>query len=289
MKWDGNGSVVCDHPREAWLAPRDSHAFVHYKLEQLKGTDPAYGNQRATYQLAHDKAKTAFDVEVALDIVERCIQEPVLDRLADVVFETRKSPIFVFPHLPFDDEDEVVGNRALTGTATNALPFAYARFLAETLGGTISSDIIQIARVGRTRLPRWLKFICQPAFEGPVDRTRPYLILDDVMATGGTLAALRSYIIRHGGSVAGTTALANKTGLHQKFAIADQTLNVLKSTYGSGLERYWKETFGHDLHALTEDEAQFLALFPAEFGGRRGDELLLGLRERINQAAAKGG
>jgi hypothetical protein len=288
MKWE-NGSVFCDHPREPWRLPGDGHAFVHCKLEQLKGTDPAYGNQKATYQLAHEKAKTTFDVEVALDIVERCIREKTLDDLADVIFYTRKQPILVFPHLPFDDEDEVIGGRPLTGIATNALPFAYARYLAETLGGTISSDIIQVARVGRTRLPRWMKFICQPSFEGPVSADRPYLILDDVMATGGTLAALRSYIIRQGGTVAGITALANKSGLHQKFAIADETLDVLLSTYGSGLATYWKETFGHDLHSLTEDEAQFLAVFPAELGGRRGSELLLGLRERINQAAAKGG
>jgi hypothetical protein len=262
---------------------------VHCRLEQLKGTDRAYANQRATYQLAYDKAKTTFDVEVAFDIIDRCIQDSVLDELADIIFNSRKSPIFVFPHLPFDDEDEVEGNRPLGATATNAIPFAYARLLAETLGGTISSDIIQVARVGRTKLPRWMKFICQPSFEGPVDRERPYVILDDVMSTGGTLAALRSYLLRGGGSVIGTTVLANKSGLHQKFAIADQTLNVLRSTYGSGLEQYWKETFGHDLHAITEDEAQFLAVFPAELGGRRGDELLLSLRERINQAAAKGG
>jgi hypothetical protein len=288
MKWE-NGSIICDHPRAPWRLPQDGQALVHCKLERLKGTDPSYGNQKATYRLAYAKAKTTFDVEVALDIVERCIQENVIDALADVIFYTRKAPILVFPHLPFDDEDEVVGKLPLTETATNAVPFAYARFLAETLGGTISSDIIQVARVGRTRLPRWMKFICQPSFEGPVVTDRPYLILDDVMATGGTLAALRSYLIRQGGTVAGITTLANKSGLHQKFAIADQTLNVLKSTYGSGLERYWKETFGHDLHALTEDEAQFLAVFPAELGGRRGDELLFDLRERINQAAAKGG
>lgn len=288
MKWE-NGSIICNHPRQPWRLPADSEALVHCKLEHLKGTDPAYGNQKATYQLAYNKAKTTFDVDVALDIVERCINEHVVDALADVIFYTRKAPILVFPHLPFDDEDGVMGGRALAGTATNALPFAYARYLAEILGGTISSEIIQVARVGRTSLPRWMKFICQPSFEGPVSRDRPYVILDDVIGTGGTMAALRSYIVHQGGTVAGTTALANKNGLHQKFAIADQTLNVLKSTYGSGLERYWKETFGHDLHALTEDEAQFLAVFPADVGGQRGDELLLRLRERINQAAAKGG
>jgi hypothetical protein len=92
----GKRVIICDHPRERWRLPADSRAFVDCKLERLKGTDPAYGNQRATYQLAHNRAKTTFDVDVALDIVERCVQETVLDALADVIFTLEKHLFWCF-------------------------------------------------------------------------------------------------------------------------------------------------------------------------------------------------
>src|SRR5262249_55733597 len=137
------------------------------------------------------------------------------------------------------------------------------------------------ARAGRTKLNTWLRYLCQPSFDGEVSKDRPYVLVDDVITTGGTLATLRSYIVSSGGTVAGTTALAHKNGVHQKFAIADETFGVLCKTYGQELPLYWTETFGHGPASLTDAEAQFLALFKWE----PGNEPVQRLRERINQAA----
>lgn len=111
------------------------------------------------------------------------------------------------------------------------------------------------------------------------------------ITTGGTFAALRHYIVGHGGSVVATTSLAHKNGVHQKFAIAAQSLSVLRSHYGIELDDYWIGTFGHAPSHLTEAEAEFLAFHArTEWAGLpRGPSVLQRLRERINRAAATGG
>lgn len=136
-----------------------------------------------------------------------------------------------------------------------------------------------------------MRFLCQPSFEGDVEKSRPYIILDDVITTGGTFATLRGYLVRKGATVAATTTLAHKNGVHQKFAIAVQSLGVLKALYGIGFDRYWNETFGHETSHLTEAEAEFLAFHArTEWASiPSGDGLLQCLRERINHAAATGG
>jgi hypothetical protein len=284
MQWvDGN--VRVSHPREPW-GPRDEMVFVHCRITEVKGTDSIYGtDERARYEKQYSAAKTKFDVKSAFDIIDRCIDDQAIDRIVDVL---TGDPILVFPLPPFDEEEEHPHKVRLTGDPINAIPFAYVEYLARVLGGTVNTSIAQIARIGTTDLTRWMRYLCQPSFEGTIDRKKPYILVDDVFSSGGTFAALRSYIVRNGGAVAGTTALANKSGVHEIFAIADQTLYVLRSSYGSELDPFWRETFGHDLRSLTEPEGQFLVLAAHNWAKAR-KPLLQCLRERINQAAAKGG
>lgn len=245
----------------------------------MKGTDSSYG-ENAKFIEEHDNAKIAFDKEAALNVVNRCLNPDTMNQLEDLVYYLDEPPILVFPQPAFDDEDEIAGNVPLTDRPTNALPFAYAGILSEYLGAEVNETIIQASRVGTTRLPRWMRYLCQASFEGDVDQRRPYIVLDDVVSSGGTFATLRSYII------ACTTALASNSGLHELFAIAEHTVSVLRSEYGQGLDRFWQESFGHGISRLTESEAGYLCLFARQFRAASGTEPLDGLRERINQAAA---
>lgn len=283
MHWD-NGNARANHPRQSWT-PRDRLVLVHCRISILKGTDSSFGDN-AKFIQEHDNAKIAFDKEAALNVVDRCLSRDTLGELEDLVYYLDAPPILVFPQPAFDDEDEITGNVALNERPTNAIPFAYAGILAEYLGAEVNETIIQASRVGTTRLPRWMRYLCQASFEGDVNRRRPYILVDDVVSSGGTFATLRSYIIVNGGTVACTTALASNSGLHELFAIADHTVGVLRSEYGQHLDRFWQETFGHGIQGLTESEAAYLLLFARQFRATGGSELLDGLRERINQAAA---
>jgi hypothetical protein len=279
MYWDG-ANAKAHHAREPWTA-RDKVAWVHCRNGKMTGDDYAPCDK---YEKEYQDAKDEFHCDAAANIVGRCLNQDTMNELIDIVYYFEEKPIIVFPHPAFDDED--IGNVPLSGQPTNAIPFAYANILAEVLGGDVNETIIQSSRVGTTRLPRWMRYLCQASFEGDVDRRRPYILADDMISSGGTFATLRTYIVREGGIVACTTALASNNGLHEKFAIADQTLGVLRSAYGQHLDKFWLETFGHGLQTLTESEAVHLLRFVRQYRATSRTELLHGLRERINQAAA---
>lgn len=289
MQWQ-EGHVCVAHPRELWGAPPPPDILVHCRFDQVKGTYAGLIPEREKHVAAYTAAKEQFNMDAAFEIVERCIDPAKYDILVDRVVASPAPPRLIVPHPAFDGEE---GNpRKLASKPTNALPFAYANYLGERLGCVVDEEIVQRARVGRTKLKTWLRFLCQPAFTGDVRPNEPYVLVDDVMTTGGTFAALRSYILRKGGTVSFGTALAHKEGRDQIFGVADDTVTVLQSEYGEGLGSYWLEAFGHDIRCLTQSEAEFLVWYAEEqkaAGVGRGGDLLQRLRDRIDQAAAKGG
>jgi len=294
MRFDPKGNVSVQHPRQAWNRECAPTTLVHCSLKEMKGTTPGTSQRRNTLFTAYKAAKLQFNEAVALEIVESCVRDTVIDKIIDVIEPALRAgmiPRLVFPHPAFDDEDAVGNQEPMRERPTNALPFAYAKYLAEIVGCERDNNIFQVARVGRTRLNKWLRFLCQPSFGGEVSRIDPYIIVDDVVSTGGTFAALRSYIVREGGTVIATSSLATTSGADKPFAVAHRTVDVLKSLYGDGIERFWSETLGHELQCITEAEGDFVA----EFGHglvrhwlTRGDTLLQRLRNRLNQAAAQG-
>jgi hypothetical protein len=294
MGWEPDGNVSVFHQRERWSPSEPTQILVHSCLNILRGKVPQL-NQRSTLQAAYRAAKYEFNAGAALDIVERCIRESVIEDVANIVFYCDCNPRIVFPHLRFDD-DEIAGAQDPTRQLpTNAIPFAYAKYLGDVLGCAVDEGIIQIARVGRTALSDFARFLYQPDFAGDVERGHDYLLVDDVVTTAGGLAALRSFIIRNGGNVIGVSVLANSKGRYQRFPIADESLkslNVLRSLYGRELEVLWVGAIGHELNCLTEREGESLMQWGRDRqvreGVAAGTELLHRLRTRLNKAAATG-
>lgn len=291
MEWV-DGHVRVNHSRLAWGATIHRDIIIHSRLDSLLGTWAGYlPEQKARIADLYDRAKFKFDMEAAFDLVEAVIDEQSLDAIADVIVKAGTAPIFVYPYPAFDDDDAVGAAEALLGP-TNAIPFAYAGYLTKVMGGAVCETITQAARVGRTKLTRWFRYLCQPTFVGEVAGGRPYILLDDVVTSGGTLAALRSYITEAGGKVIAATCLAHKDGRSHQFAVAQDTLNVLVSFYGEGLRALWAQKVGHDIECLTNAEAEFLCTWAAErerdYGWSRGAEMLQRLRDRLDEAATKG-
>jgi len=291
MRW-ANGHVVVKHPRAAWAGLREPQILVNARLDQLKGTHSGLSViERRKRQYLYGQAKTNFDLDAAIDLIEPLISEDVLDRMADLVIEADRTPLLAFPHPGFDDDDAIDGETPVQPLPGNAIPFAFSAILAEKFGIDEDRELIQSARVGRTKLNRWLRFLCQPSFNGSVDRDRPYILLDDVVTTGGTLAALRSHIVRSGGRVIAVSALAHSSGQPFEFPVARATLDVLLSLYSEGMRALWARKIGHDLEHLTEAEARTLVDWGEEqrrSGVESGTPLLHALRDRLDAAAATG-
>ena len=97
----------------------------------------------------------------------------------------------------------------------------------------------------------------KPAFDGKVNPGQEYLIVDDFVGMGGTLANLRGYIESKGGKVIAATVLTGKQ-YSAKIALNRTTLQELRNKHGKELENWWQERFGHTFDSLTQSEARYL-------------------------------
>lgn len=157
-----------------------------------------------------------------------------------------------------DREAIALGVHAEEAVSRNAIPRAMADVLATVLGMDVDLDIVQAAKVGRTAQDGFGRLANQPSFDGPVRTNKPYLIMDDTLTQGGTLANLKGYIEAHGGEVLAATALTGKQ-YSAKIAIDSSTLEQLRDQYdGTGLEAWWHNRFGYGFDSLTESEARYL-------------------------------
>ena len=164
---------------------------------------------------------------------------------------------------------------ALETTGFNAIPDAMAQVLGAELRLAVSfGEIVQNNRVGHTRALAFNRLVTPAAFEGDVVAGQAYVLVDDHVGLGGTLANLRGHIESHGGRVLAMTALTESRGARQ-IALRTETLTVLWKRHGQDLEQFWKAQFGHALDCLTDIEGQVLGREPT----------VDAIRNRLAQAA----
>lgn len=161
---------------------------------------------------------------------------------------------------------EVIGSRsaialgvhAEEAVSRNAIPSAMADILGKVLSIEVDLEIMQSAKVGRTAQDGFGRLANQPGFNGPVRKDKPYLIMDDTLTQGGTLANLKGYIENRGGEVLAATALTGKQ-YSAKIAIDSSTLEQLREQYdGTGLEAWWQNRFSYGFDSLTESEGRYI-------------------------------
>jgi hypothetical protein len=93
-------------------------------------------------------------------------------------------------------------------------------------------------------------------FEGAL-KEEEYILVDDFVGQGGTLANLRGHVEFHGGRVTSSISLAGKDR-SAKMNLDEGTLQKLRIKHGEQLEEWWNSTFGYGLNRLTESEAAYL-------------------------------
>lgn len=128
-----------------------------------------------------------------------------------------------------------------------------------------ASEVIQTNRVGHTRAPAFQRLVTPATFDGDVQQGKNYLLVDDHVGLGGTLAALKGYVEGKGGVVIGITTLTESRDARQ-IALRPDTLNMLRERHGTDLEDLWRRQFGYGLDCLTEVEALVLCRQPSVDG-----------------------
>ncbi|MBA1446265.1 MAG: hypothetical protein M3H12_17680 [Chromatiales bacterium] len=209
------------------------------------------------------KAAKAGDEDAAFRLVSDLISDKAVQRIKGQIGKER--PVVV----------PVIAEEA---TGRNKIPLAYAEVLADHLGTEVSRDIVQSRRAKHTDAGAFHRIGVQPFFDGPVIEGQSYLIVDDTMTMGGTLANLRGHIEEGGGHVVMASALTG-FGPAANIAITEKMKQRLLNKHGLDLDNYLKAEFGYGIESLTQGEAGHLRKAPG----------LDAIRDRIAEARRQTG
>lgn len=177
--------------------------------------------------------------------------ELAIDLIADTAMEALRSEIgerdaLLLPVIA----DETLGY--------NAIPDAMAQVMGRELGlRVVAGQIVQTNKVEHTRARTFQRIVTPPAFDGPVQEGADYVLVDDHIGIGGTLANLRGHVESDGGTViAMTTLTESRDG--RRISLRAETLAMLRERHGEALDRLWSRQFGYGIDCLSEAEAQNL-------------------------------
>jgi hypothetical protein len=158
----------------------------------------------------------------------------------------------------------------------NMIPLAYAFRLAELTGLDLTTDIVNMSKGERTGKDAMARILFRPAFIGAVAPNRDYILVDDAITQGGTMAELRHFIDNAGGTVVLSTSLTAQKDSTQ-IAPREGTLAELQKKFDPEKARQILADFdiAGDLAALTEGEAKYLAKFASleSFAGKADERL----------------
>jgi adenine/guanine phosphoribosyltransferase-like PRPP-binding protein len=183
------------------------------------------------------------DWRAALTMMDRLIKDETVEKVRELIKD--RKDVKIVPVLAAEE------------TGSNKIPLASAAILAGRLGLEVETDIIQREKVYRTNSKADHRLAHSPSFVGEVEKGRDYLVLDDTLTTGGTLASLRGHIENRGGHVLGAVAMTAHPGALD-IAVKPKMLDAIEKKHGSAMNDYWKEEFGYDIDKLTQGEAGHL-------------------------------
>ncbi len=152
---------------------------------------------------------------------------------------------------------ELVPIHALESAGVNEIPAALAAVLSRLLGLPVNKSIVQLNSVGHTGADGFKRLANQALFSGTVVPGGWYLVVDDFVGQGGTLANLIGFIRSQGGQVLGATVLTGKP-YSAKLAPDEAQIQALREKHGRDLEEWWQQSFGFGFECLTRSEARYL-------------------------------
>ena len=221
-------SVATQPPRTSWGNFPD--VLIHASESAVK-QHPAY------------KAAKAGDGNAAIALVR--------DTLSAA--QNQKLVVLLAGHRP-----TLVSAHAYEREAVNAIPEIFADLLSQILGLPVDNDIYQANVVFHTGADGFSRLARQARFEGLVNPGLEYVLVDDFVGMGGTLANFKGYIESKGAKVLAAVSLTGKPH-SAKLALSPERLQELRGKHGAELENWWIGRFAHAFDALTESEARYLA------------------------------
>lgn len=222
-----------------------SFDFYRYPLESFPDVVIHADEREVRSHPAYKAAKTG-DSDAAYTLVYAYLNASFIQRIQK--FISGKNTTLVAVH-------------AVEREGLNAIPEAMADVLSNQHNCSVDTEIVQTNIVSHTKADGFSRLARQPVFNGNVDSEMSYLLVDDFVGMGSTLANLRGWIMRAGAHVSGATVLTGKRQ-SAKFQLNRETIHELREKHGTELEAWWNATFGFRYDCLTHAEAGYLLRTP---------------------------
>jgi hypothetical protein len=227
VRWEGSGAGDPRPPRTAW--GNFPEVWIHAEESAVKG---------------HSDYAAAKSGDAAA--AARLVADAMSDEHADVL---RRA---------VGGDAILASAHALEESGVNAIPEAFADALSRRTGLSVDSGIVQTNVVGHTGADGFSRLARQAAFDGEVEAGARYVLVDDFVGQGGTLANLKGHIESKGGKAVAAVVLTGKS-FSAKLVPTREQLDELRNKHGQHLENWWKDRFGHAFDRLTQSEARYLA------------------------------
>lgn len=205
-----------------------------------------HSSESAVKQHPDYHAAKSGDAAAAERLVNETINQSQIDALCNLI-KGKDEPILVSAH-------------ALEADGINAIPDIFAGKLANSLRWEHGSGVVQENVVSHTGSDGYGRLARQAQFTGNIEKGRNYVLVDDFIGMGGTLANLKGHIESNGGHVIGAVALTGKP-YSAKLKVSGERLDELRNNHPE-LEQWWQTKFSHPFDSLTESEARYLARSP---------------------------
>ena len=249
--------------RAGWVAYHDLHGEIEQAKADLKAMEPPprvawetfadvvlLASESAVKHHADYAAAKSGDAVAAANLVNSLVAETGVNAIRALVAEVsqRGEPVLVSAH-------------AYESHGVNAIPAALAKLISERLEVRFGDTVVQTNLVSHTGADGYGRLARQARFSGHVEKNREYVIVNDFVGQGGTLANLRGWVEKQGGKVVGAVALTGKP-YSAKLNPSKEQLDELRRRHGKDFEKWWREHFGHSFSCLTQSEARYLARSP---------------------------
>ena len=249
--------------RDAWIAYHDLCSEIEQARTDLKEMKPPprvawrdfpdavlLAAETPTRRHPEYRAAKSGDAVAAANLVRALVDESRIAAVRSMLDATCGGAVPV-----------LVSAHAYERDGFNAIPAALAKLLSEHLNIRYDTTVVQTNVVSHTGAGGYARLARQAAFGGSVERGRRYVMVDDFIGQGGTLANLRGWVERRGGAVAGAVSLTGKT-YSARLNPSEAQLHELREKHGPDFETWWREHFGHTFDCLTQSEARYLARSP---------------------------
>lgn len=211
----------------------------------------------------YNAAKMRADAEAALKIVKKSLSTAYINDLKlfinDMESKGYDKPVLLAPYKQ---------------NSKNMIARTFAAYVAEKTGLEVDTDVVILPgkKSQREKGSIFERMANPPQFGGDV-RGKKYIVMEDMISSGGTLSALRSYIDQNGGRYLFACSLASVDGKSCRLDPVPQMVDRVYDNLGSKLVKWVENRVGFEISALTGPEARFLA--------SRGGAEEVSLRARI--------